>query len=414
MTCSSIDHRCAVSLLLAAFVLCGNAASQSLFNESDPAAPVRMINGDRAVLEAREERRDLGCNISPAKPALGFDLRFHSGYELSIPLKELAGPGNTLLMVFRVTPESRNQDVRYFFQRVAVPEISPDAGGSAYLGGTFDVGEGRYSVDWLVRDASERYCSSSWDIEAKLPEEGLHAGMRIAPGAVQASEPTQFNPEPPVVREGTENCLNVRILINFAPQRAGLAVLQPIDTSALVSILRTIARDPRIGTFSVVAFNLQEQRIIYRQENADHIDFPALGEAIETLNLGKVDLKRLEQKHGETEFLATLIQNELGGQDQPDALIFAGPKAMLDQNVSTESLREIGKVDYPVFYMNYNLRPQEVPWRDSIGRAVRFFRGQEFTITRPRDVWSAVTEILARVVRTRDVRRASGGPIDQR
>jgi hypothetical protein len=413
MTCSSPKHRCAVSLL-AAFVLCGNAASQSLFNESDPAAPVRMINGDRAVLEAREERRDLGCNISPVKPALGFDLRFHSGYEVSIPLKELAGQGNTLLMVFRVTPEGRSQDVRYFFQRVAVPEISPDAGGSAYLGGTFDVGEGRYSVDWLVRDAYERYCSSSWDIEAKPPEEELRAGMRIAPGEVQASEPTQFNPEPPVPRESTEDSLNVRILINFAPQRASSAVLQPIDTAALVSILRTIARDPRIGTFSVVAFNLQEQRIIYRQENADHIDFPALGKALETLNLGTVDLKRLEQKHGETEFLATLIQNELGGQDQPDALIFAGPKAMLDQNVPTESLREIGKVDYPVFYMNYNLRPQEVPWRDAIGRAVRFFRGQEFTISRPRDVWSAVTEIVARVVRTREVRRASGGPIEQR
>lgn len=411
MTCSSINRLCVVSFA-AAFALGGNAASQTLFNESDPAAPVRMINGDRAVLETREERRDLNCDISPVKPALGFDLRFHSGYELSIPLKELAGRGNTLTMIFRVTPEGRSEDVRYFFQRVAVPEISPEAGGNAYLQGGFDVGEGKYSVDWIMRDSSERYCSSSWDTEAELPEEELRAGMRIAPGAIQASEPTQFKPEPPVVRAGADTPLNVRILINFAPQRAGSAVLQPLDTSALVSILRTIARDPRIGTFSVVAFNLQEQRIIYRQENENQIDFPALGDALETLKLGTVDLKRLEQKHGETEFLSTLIQNELGGQDQPDALIFAGPKAMLDQNVSTESLKEIGKVDYPVFYMNYNLRPQEVPWRDSIGRAVRFFRGQEFTITRPRDVWSAVTEIVARVVRTRNVRRASGAPME--
>ena len=45
--------------------------------------------------------------------------------------------------------------------------------------------------------------------------------------------------------------------------------------------------------------------MIYRQEGASQIDFPALGKALTSLNLGTVDLKRLSQKHGDSEFLAT-------------------------------------------------------------------------------------------------------------
>jgi hypothetical protein len=205
----------------------------------------------------------------------------------------------------------------------------------------------------------------------------------------------------------------VKVLINFAPHNASAATLQPLDTAALVSILRSIAREPRIGKFSLVAFNLHEQRILYRQDNADRIDFPKLGEALESLNLGTIDLKRLSNKHGETDFLTNLIQQEIGSQDHPDALVFAGPKALLDENVSRGTLEEVGEVEYPVFYMNYNLTPQTTPWRDAIGRAVRFFKGTEFTITRPRDLWSAVTEMVSRIVKLKSDKRAAAGSASQ-
>jgi len=198
----------------------------------------------------------------------------------------------------------------------------------------------------------------------------------------------------------------VKMLVNFAPQNANASTLRPIDTSALVSILRTIAREPRIGRFSLTAFNLQEQRVVFRQADADRIDFPALGEALRSINPGTIDLKRLSQKHGETEFLADLIKKEASAEPRPDALIFAGPKAMLEQNVQPETLKEVGDLDYPVFYMNYALNPQASPWRDAISHAVRFFKGQEFTISRPRDLWFAVSEMVARIVKLKHGRRS--------
>jgi hypothetical protein len=368
---------------------------------------VRIFNTDMAVLEMQEPRKDLPCTVIPAKAILGFDLKFHAGYEVSVPMKDLAGTENLLTILFRVTPAQRPEETRYFTQKVRVPAIEEDAKGDAFLPGAFDVGEGKYHVDWLMRDRSERVCSAYWDVDASLPTRDRQINMVIAPGAMQAADIEQFRDEPPVER-ATDEPLNVKVLVNFAPQSSRSTILQPLDTSALVSILRTISREPRIGKFSIVAFNLQEQRVVYREQNADRIDFPSLGEALNTLNLGTVDLKRLSQKHGETAFLADLIRTEIrASATPPDAVVFAGPKAILDENVQPESLKEIGELEYPVFYMNYNLHPQAVPWKDAISHAVKFFKGYEYTISKPRDLWFAVTEMVTRIVKSKDGRRTA-------
>ena len=381
------------------------AACQTLLS-GGPYGVVRLHHTDSAVLELHEERKDLPCDVTTSKAWLGFDLRFHAGYEVSIPLRELAGSENLLTILFRVTPDNRTDEpAMYFSQKVRVPAIEKDAKGDALLQGSFDIGEGKYQVDWLMRDRSERVCSHYWDLEATLAEKEKDIALMISPGAAQATEPEPFQEEPPVERAAGEPPLNVKVLINFAPQNAQSAVLQPLDTSALVSILRTISREPRIGKFSIIAFNLHEQRVVFRQENADRIDFPALGDALGSLNLGTVDLKRLSQKNGETQFLAELIRRETRGRSRPDALIFAGPKAMLAENISGEDLKSLGDLQYPVFYMNYNLFPQSNPWRDAIGMAVKFFKGTEFTISRPRDLWRAVAYMVSRIVQSKHERR---------
>ena len=52
-----------------------------------------------------------------------------------------------------------------------------------------------------------------------------------------------------------------------------------------------------------------------------------------------MDLKRLSQKHGDTEFLSTLITKELKDDKiQQDAIIFAGPKVMLDDGIPNDTL----------------------------------------------------------------------------
>jgi hypothetical protein len=384
------------------------ARAQEIMGGAGLSEDVRLVQTDLAALELQEPRKDLPCVVTPAKATLGFDLRLHAGYEVSIPLKELAGHENRLTIIFRVIPEGRKDQAVFFTQRFRVPPIEEDARGDTYLEGSFDLGEGKYHVDWLMRDHAERLCTSYWDVESALSDRDKDVNLTLDPGRIAASDIEYFREDAPVERAPSEPSLRVKVLVNFAPPNAHSAVLQPLDRNALLSILRSITRDARVGQFSIVAFNLQEQRVIYRQDDASRIDYAALGEALDSLNLGTVDVQRLSQKHGETLFLADLLQREAGGDSRPDALVFAGPKAMLDRNVPGDELKKVGPVDYPLFYMNYNLHPETAPWRDAIGNIVRFFRGTEYTITRPRDMWFAVGEMISRIVQFKGQRSAAG------
>lgn len=396
------------------FVLGALAASSAVLSAQQllPSSEgvVRPLFSDIAILEEEESRKDLPCTVTSIKPVLGFDFRFRSGYQVTVPLKELSDQAGYLTMVFRVVPADRPDQPIYLSQHVPVPEIEEDAKGDADLQGAFSIGEGKYHVSWLMRDRSERICSSSWDIEASLPLKDRPMPLSIAPDAVLTADVQPFREEPPVQRTDRDGALNLKVIVNFAPQDSSSAVLEPLDTNALVAILRSIARDPRVDKFSLVAFNMQEQRVIYRQEEASQIDFPGLGEAIKTLNLGRIDVKQLIQKHGDVEFLADLMTKEIkGNQDQPDAVIIAGPKVVMDDSVPPDALRQLGEVKFPVFYMNCNLDPTVNPWRDAIGNAVRALKGVEYTISRPRDVFFAWTEIAGRIVKSKFGKTVTAG-----
>jgi hypothetical protein len=257
-----------------------------------------------------------------------------------------------------------------------------------------------------LHDQGDRVCSYYWDSEAALESKEKQIELGLPPGTIQRMDAEQFAEEPPVQR-ATGTPLNIKILVNFAPQLQDSSALQPLDTIALVTMLRRIAREPQFGKFSLVAFNVQEQRVLYEQSSTDKIDFPALGEAVQHIKPGTVDLKRLSNKHGQVEFLTSLIKKEMS-DDHPDAVIFVGPKIMLDDSVPEDELKPFAAdVDYPVFYMNYNLYPQAIPWKDSVGHAVKLFRGTEFTISRPRDLWFAVSETVSRIVKSKHGRVTS-------
>jgi hypothetical protein len=401
--------------LICPTLFCFSASAQNLLHNADSMSEVNLLPGDAAVLEMEEVKKDLPCVVTPVKPLMGFDLRFHSGYEISIPLKELASTGQTLTVVFSVTPTASKDSPRYFSQKFTVPELPDDAGGRTLLEGGFDVGEGSYHVRWLMRDHMERVCSSTWDVNATLNGRDQEMGLTITPNTVEASDEEFFKPEPPVARKPDGEPLKIKVLINYAPTQSAAAAMAPVDASALVSILRTIAREPRIVKFSVVAFNMNEQRVVYRADNLDQINFPDLGKQLSSLKLGMVDYKQLADPHSPTDFLTHLVQSELAGQPA-DAVIFAGPKAFLDQPVSADSLKDIGNISYPVFYMNYMMVPaggswsDTTPWRDAIGTVVKRLRGFEYTITRPRDLWASWTDIMNHMVKMKLPSTASASP----
>jgi hypothetical protein len=378
-----------------------SAFSQLLMTPAEAGESVTPLPSDLAILESTDQRQDLPCTVTPRKAELGFDLRFHTGFDVTVPLKELAGDSAFLTVVFRAYPQSDPNHPEYFLERFRTPAIADDAKGDALLQGSVDVGEGSYHIDWLMRDRQERICSSNWTMDAAMPAKDKPMPLFIGPNQISESQPEPFVNDVSRPQHATEGNLNLKLLVNFAPQDAQSAAMQRSDTDALVSILKTIERDPHVRHISLVAFNMGESRILYRQDTADQIDFPALGHALNNVKLGTVAVDKLGEKHSGTTFLEGLIEREVSSSAHADAVVFAGPKAMLDADVPQDDLRRIGNVEYPVFYMNYNLNPQAVPWKDSISHAIRAFKGTEYTISRPRDLWVSTTEMVSRIVRSK-------------
>ena len=110
-------------------LLCAPSSAQSLL--SSGSGPVHLVGSDLAVLEVQDVRKEINCNVTPEKPVLGFDLRFHAGFSVTVPLKDLAGEENSLTILFRVTPLGQSAEPAYFIQRYTVPSIADDAGGDA-------------------------------------------------------------------------------------------------------------------------------------------------------------------------------------------------------------------------------------------------------------------------------------------
>src|SRR5260370_42385694 len=121
-----------------------------------------------AVRACRGHRADFSCLVTSDKPGLAFDLRLHYDYHVTVPIKVLANVGGWLQVLMRVTPAANREEPVYLVHRFSIPDVPPGAKGDGVLSGGFDLGLGRYQVDWMMRDGRGRVHSSHWHFEAKL------------------------------------------------------------------------------------------------------------------------------------------------------------------------------------------------------------------------------------------------------
>jgi hypothetical protein len=375
----------------------GIATSQQLLKSSGGELLLRPT--DALIFEEGLVRSDLACAVTPIKPKLELDFLFHAGFQVSIPLEdsERSVSGNDLTTLFRVVAQDHPGDPAYLFQKLKIPALAHAKPKSSFeFQGLFRLGEGRYHVDWMMRDNEDHVCANSWDIEAKLSSKEAPLRAWTGTGFVKPAQVELFSEEPPVTRK-TE-AASVDVIVNFAPREPTSASLDENDLRGVIAILRQIARDPNIGSYSLVACSIPEHKVLHRQEKAQQIDFPAIREALKLLKLGLVDARDLAQKESHAVFIADVVR-KLVASSRADALILVGPRMApgpaSDVHEVTEVLKEM---DRPVFYLSYDSEPLASPWRDVLGNAARHARGAEYEITTPRDFFGAWSDIIQRII----------------
>src|SRR5207248_10731045 len=75
------------------------------------------------------------------------------------------------------TPDGTRRPV-YHGNRVRLPAV-PRTKAEMSLGGAYLLGEGGYSVNWMIADETGRICRKKWHVEAKLSrgERGVQMGI---------------------------------------------------------------------------------------------------------------------------------------------------------------------------------------------------------------------------------------------
>ena len=88
------------------------------------------------MLDNQQPRDDFACAADIDRPVLSFDQKLDTGYDVAIPLRELAGVSPTsLTVVFRVTPENGSGEPALFSQHFKAPTVENNAEGDAQLHG---------------------------------------------------------------------------------------------------------------------------------------------------------------------------------------------------------------------------------------------------------------------------------------
>ena len=385
--------------LLAGNACAANGHSQAQIPGLSSDAAGHLLQADLAVLDLQEPRRDLPCVVTMRKPELEFDFMFHTGYEASVPIRELAGEGNELTVLFRVVPQDHPNDPFYVTGNMRVPALKERSRREITFYDNFVLGEGKFHIDWLMHDQRERVCSMSWDLEAKLNTKDGQLRQWIPQALVQLHSPS-FAAEPPVIRAPENGLLRFSIIVNFDPSDPSATLIDDRGRDGLLAILRRIGRDPLAEPCSIVICSLETEQVVYQQENKDGIDLPALGVALAAAKLGTVDAKRLVSTNGPAQFAADLIREQLG-KENTDGLIVLGPKGGAETRVSPQALDSFEKLGKPAFYLSYDTGKRLSQWRDPISSIMKRLRGFEYAINRPNDFFNAWSDVVARMVRAK-------------
>jgi hypothetical protein len=76
----------------------------------------------------------------------------------------------------------------------------------------------------------------------------------------------------------------------------------------LISMLHSIAREQDVRSLSLIAFNMRAQKIVYRQDDAETVDFAALGSVLETPDAGTVNYRQLQDREIKTRAWPAVFQ----------------------------------------------------------------------------------------------------------
>lgn len=378
---------------LALFALSTAAAQTPL--TPDMAKVVVSAMDDRGMQSSGK----LKCKTQHFAAFLDFALRFEAGFVSTCDLSQFEGQPVRLGMYLRVT--SQGGKVAVFGDRLDLPSASEARKGrlnwhrfhdEVEFSGGVALGEGRYRVEQLLVDEVNRTHRKEWTSTVSAHGKEKSVQPAIPPGAISAisTPPLQHTRRP--VEEGRR----LTVLLDAAPIVPWSLKLRAWDRAFLLGSLSSLLRQAGAGQVRVIAFNLDQQREIFRDDRFDDKGFERLSAALLDLELGTVSYKTLRQTNGWASLLVHLLDTEVSIRDPSDAVVFLGPNSRIADKIEPEAIRARADIGPRLFYFEYFFRAgYEFP--DTIHHLTNTCRGTIFKMHSAADLAASIAKLQRRL-----------------
>jgi hypothetical protein len=348
------------------------------------------------LFESRLEAKRLNCVIQPRSPFLDFAFRFELGYVIRCPLRDFDGKPSRMASILRVTPEG-GQPV-LFGQNYRIPGMPPDEAASTDIrrvnaeisaSGVVALGEGKYSVELVLMDDRDRVVQKKWKATAIRKHDEKKVQVMTRPFTATAVS-TRLWP----VRTSPGKGVRLTILLDAAPVDPHALKLRAWDRAFLLDSIASVLREIPADTVRVIAFNLDQQQEIFRQDDFNPSGLGKLSHALRKLELGSISYRKLGQPQGWSELLTRLWRDEVEAKQPSHAVIFLGPTTRLSDKIPKTAV-SLPKEKRPRFYyLEYFpawRRGSELP--DAIHHFTTQCDGTVLKIHSPREFASAIDRL---------------------
>jgi hypothetical protein len=364
-----------------------------------PAAAQWPVTGTSAQQVAsafdRNTPDSLKCSVEQWRTILDFAFRFESGYIARCHLRIFQGKKSALAIFARVTPAGKPPMI--LRERVEVPESDPKVIGGRdpsklegvlAVSGAFGVGVGDYLVEILAIDDQNRTSRRRWKLHVAADRSQRNVPFAIEPLTV---EPL-VRPTSDLAATPAKGKIRLTVLLNAVPINAHQSQLRAWDRVFLFESLYSLLRRMPYKTVRLVAFNVEQQREIFRRDGFDGVAFTSFAEALRSMETTTISVQALKRRNS-PKFLVDLVSQELAAAESPDVVIFLGPSSRAWGGIGDDLLPATNAGRPPLFYFEYSPSPAR-PFPDAIERLTKALDGKTYLIQSPQELEQAIKKML--------------------
>ena len=157
--------------------------------------------------------------------------------------------------------------------------------------------------------------------------------------------------------------LRIDLIANITPSesQSGSLRVQDRNLGFIIPALKLLAQTEfKDSSLNVALMDLVRQRVTFKQENVDDLDWPTMRKSLAAADPGVIDVKSLENRRQNARFFLREINKRVGEKPSSRVLIIFSSAVAFDSGQDMEPLRLESPTDCHVYYIRFQSEPARV------------------------------------------------------